>query len=84
MSTVRRIAMASLLITGWTGLGCVLWAFIAPGEEEILEMRRQETKLHPAKMAEIRQQNELIMKALKAAAETNENVAARKSPWSSR
>ncbi|CAI9590439.1 unnamed protein product, partial [Staurois parvus] len=60
MSTAGRIAKASLVVLGWTGLGCVLWAVMAPGKEQILEMRRQEAKLHPAKMAEIHLQNERI------------------------
>ncbi|XP_018429364.1 PREDICTED: ubiquinol-cytochrome-c reductase complex assembly factor 3-like [Nanorana parkeri] len=75
--------MSSLAVLSWTGLGCLLWAFMAQPQERLLEMRRQEERLHPAKMAEMRQQNELILKALKDAAETTENVA-RKSPWSSR
>ncbi|KAM9319967.1 ubiquinol-cytochrome-c reductase complex assembly factor 3 [Gastrophryne carolinensis] len=83
MSTARRIVLATMAVAGWTGLGCLLWALVAPSQDRLLEMRKNEAKEHPARMAEMRQQNELILKVLKEAAETTENVAS-KPTWNSR
>ncbi|XP_068123744.1 ubiquinol-cytochrome-c reductase complex assembly factor 3 [Hyperolius riggenbachi] len=83
MSTLVRIAVATLSLAGFTGVGCLLWALMVPSHEQVLEMRKQAIKEDPAMMAERLRQNELIMKVLKEAAETNVNVAS-KSSWISK
>ncbi|XP_039552589.1 distal membrane-arm assembly complex protein 1 isoform X1 [Passer montanus] len=61
-------------------LGLLLWVAIAGGEQE----RQQTLKAQPgadATLAQRRRHNELIMAALREAAETDENVAQRAVPW---
>ncbi|XP_073519850.1 ubiquinol-cytochrome-c reductase complex assembly factor 3 [Phyllobates terribilis] len=83
MSVAYKLVVGSLAIAGCTGFGCLLWSFMAPKQEELLEMRRKATKENPAMMAELRRQNEMVLKVLKEAAETNVNVAS-KPQWNSR
>ncbi|XP_041275811.1 ubiquinol-cytochrome-c reductase complex assembly factor 3-like isoform X1 [Onychostruthus taczanowskii] len=61
-------------------LGLLLWVAIAGGEHE----RQQTLKGQPgadAALAQRRRHNELIMAALREAAETDDNVAHRGVPW---
>ncbi|XP_033367669.1 ubiquinol-cytochrome-c reductase complex assembly factor 3-like [Parus major] len=62
-------------------LGLLLWVAMAGGEQE----RQQTLKAQPggdtASLAQRRRHNELIMAALREAAETDENVAQRRVPW---
>ncbi|XP_074915608.1 ubiquinol-cytochrome-c reductase complex assembly factor 3 [Buteo buteo] len=78
--SARRWALALARGSVPVGLGLLLWAAVGAGEE-----RRQETlKALPEVQAELgtrRRQNELIMAALREAAETDENVARRPVPW---
>ncbi|XP_075118957.1 ubiquinol-cytochrome-c reductase complex assembly factor 3 [Leptodactylus fuscus] len=83
MSTAYRILVGSLAVAGCTGLGCLLWSFIAPNQDQLAEMRRKEIKENPAMMEELRSQNEMVFKVLKDAANTNVNIT-HKSQWSSR
>lgn len=63
------------------GLGLLLWVAIAGGEQE----RQQTLKAQPggdlATLAQRRRHNELIMTALRDAAQTEDNVAQRQVPW---
>ncbi|KAG8585795.1 hypothetical protein GDO81_005154 [Engystomops pustulosus] len=83
MSAAYRIAIGSLAIAGWTGLGCLLWAFMAPTQDRLLEMRAKELKENPARMAELRSQNERVLKVLKDAAQTKVNIT-HNPQWNSR
>ncbi|XP_066445103.1 ubiquinol-cytochrome-c reductase complex assembly factor 3-like [Eleutherodactylus coqui] len=83
MSTAYRLVVGSLWLAGCTGLGCLLWSFMAPKQEQLLEMRMKEMKVNPAMMAELRAQNEIVLQALKEAAETNVNIT-NKPQWRSR
>ncbi|XP_075190532.1 ubiquinol-cytochrome-c reductase complex assembly factor 3-like [Anomaloglossus baeobatrachus] len=83
MSFVYKLAVGSLAVAGWTGLGCLLWSFMAPKQNELLEMRKKAMKENPAMMADLRSQNEMVLKVLKDAAETKVNVAS-KPHWNSR
>ncbi|XP_075706310.1 ubiquinol-cytochrome-c reductase complex assembly factor 3 [Rhinoderma darwinii] len=83
MSAAYKIVVGSLAIAGWTGLGCLLWAFIAPKQDRLLEMRMKEMTENPERMAEIRSQNEMMLKVLKDAAETKVNIT-NKPQWNSR
>ncbi|XP_077153639.1 ubiquinol-cytochrome-c reductase complex assembly factor 3 [Ranitomeya variabilis] len=77
MSAAYKLVVGSLALAGWTGLGLFLWSVMAPKEDELLEMRRKATKENPAMMAELRSQNEMVLKVLKDAAETKVNVASK-------
>ncbi|XP_072736822.1 ubiquinol-cytochrome-c reductase complex assembly factor 3 [Ciconia boyciana] len=81
MEAVRRWARALARGAVPVGLGLLLWAAVGAGEQ-----RRQETlKALPEVTAELlaqrRRHNELVMAALREAAETDENVARRPVPW---
>ncbi|MEE6471417.1 hypothetical protein FKM82_009268 [Ascaphus truei] len=75
METVGRIVKATLLLGAFTGVGGILWVLVAPGEQRRKEMGMHFPEANPAKMAEVRRRNELVMKVIKEAAETNKNVA---------
>ncbi|KAM4701413.1 ubiquinol-cytochrome-c reductase complex assembly factor 3 [Discoglossus pictus] len=82
MDTVRKVVSATLLLGAFAGVGGILWTLVVPGDERIQEMRRDLPEANPARLAEVRKRNELVLQAIKEAAETNENVA-RRPPWSS-
>ncbi|XP_025037970.1 ubiquinol-cytochrome-c reductase complex assembly factor 3 [Pelodiscus sinensis] len=79
MEFLRRLVLGSLVVAGTTGVGVGILALIAPREQRRLEELQETTPLHWAKR---RHQNELVMAAIKEAAETDENVARRPTPWS--
>ncbi|XP_073419587.1 ubiquinol-cytochrome-c reductase complex assembly factor 3 [Dendrobates tinctorius] len=83
MSAAYKLLVGSLALAGWTGLGVFLWSVMAPKQEELLEMRRKATKENPAMMADLRSQNEMVLKVLKDAAETKVNIAS-KPNWNSK
>ncbi|XP_053311589.1 ubiquinol-cytochrome-c reductase complex assembly factor 3-like [Spea bombifrons] len=82
METVRRVIISTLTIGAFGGVGAVLWLLVAPNEQRRLEMRKNFPEANPAVMAEVRKRNELVLQAIKEAAETNDNVS-RKPPWGS-
>ncbi|NXD89108.1 UQCC3 factor, partial [Halcyon senegalensis] len=63
------------------GLGLLLWAAIGAGEEQRQETLKALPEGNPELLAQRRLHNELIMAALREAAETDENVARRPVPW---
>ncbi|XP_056416046.1 ubiquinol-cytochrome-c reductase complex assembly factor 3-like [Hyla sarda] len=83
MSALYKIVAGSLAVAGWTGLGCLLWSFMAPKQDQLIEMRMKETRENPARMAELRSQNEMVLKVLKESAETKVNIAS-KPKWNAR
>ncbi|NXE99952.1 UQCC3 factor, partial [Menura novaehollandiae] len=62
-------------------LGLLLWVAVAGGEQDRLKTLKAQPEANPASLAERRRHNELIMAALRQAAETDENVARRPVPW---
>ncbi|KAG6938027.1 ubiquinol-cytochrome c reductase complex assembly factor 3 [Chelydra serpentina] len=83
MEFLRRLVLGGLMVAGTTGLGVVAWALATPREQRRREIAKELQETNPLHWAERRHQNELVMAAIKEAAETNENVARRPSPtWS--
>ncbi|XP_065264223.1 ubiquinol-cytochrome-c reductase complex assembly factor 3-like [Emys orbicularis] len=83
MELLRRLVLGSLMVAGTTGLGVGVWALATPREERRREIAKELPETNPLRWAERRHQNELVMAAIKEAAETNENVARRSSSdWS--
>ncbi|KAM7028193.1 ubiquinol-cytochrome-c reductase complex assembly factor 3 [Acridotheres tristis] len=62
-------------------LGLLLWVAIAGGEQERLQTLKAQPGGDPASLAQRRRHNELIMMALREAAQTEDNVAQRQVPW---
>ncbi|NXA16676.1 UQCC3 factor, partial [Sapayoa aenigma] len=81
MAAARRWALALARASVPVALGLLLWVAMAGGEQD----RQQTLKALPEASPEIldqrRRHNELIMAALREAAETDENVARRAVPW---
>ncbi|NXY91007.1 UQCC3 factor, partial [Alcedo cyanopectus] len=73
----RALARGSVPV----GLGLLLWAVIGAGEERRQETLKALPEVNPEVLAQRRLHNELIMAALREAAETDENVARRPVPW---
>ncbi|XP_053824075.1 ubiquinol-cytochrome-c reductase complex assembly factor 3-like [Vidua chalybeata] len=63
------------------GLGLLLWAALAGGEQERQQPLKGRAGADAATLAHRRRHNELIMAALREAAETDDNVAQRGVPW---
>ncbi|XP_073208224.1 ubiquinol-cytochrome-c reductase complex assembly factor 3 [Lepidochelys kempii] len=83
MEFLRRLLLGSLMVAATTGLGVGVWALVTPREPRRREIAKELPETNPLRWAERRHQNELVMAAIKEAAETNENVARRPSPaWS--
>ncbi|XP_037982546.1 ubiquinol-cytochrome-c reductase complex assembly factor 3-like [Motacilla alba alba] len=62
-------------------LGLLLWVAIAGGEQERQHSLKGKPGADTANLAQRRRHNELIMTALREAAQTDENVAYRGVPW---
>ncbi|NXY26993.1 UQCC3 factor, partial [Atrichornis clamosus] len=62
-------------------LGLLLWVAVADGEQNRLETLKAQPEESPAGLAQRRRNNELMIAALREAAETDENVARRPVPW---
>ncbi|NXM88756.1 UQCC3 factor, partial [Oenanthe oenanthe] len=62
-------------------LGVMLYVAIAGGEQERQQTLKAQPEGSAAILAERRRHNELIMMALREAAQTDENVAQRQVPW---
>ncbi|NWI43573.1 UQCC3 factor, partial [Picathartes gymnocephalus] len=81
MAVDRRWPLALFRGAVPVALGLLLWVAMAGGEQE----RQQTLKARPgsdaASLAQRRRHNELIMAALREAAETDDNVAQRGAPW---
>ncbi|TFJ97573.1 leucine-rich repeat-containing protein 56 [Platysternon megacephalum] len=77
MELLRRLVLGSLMVAGTTGLGVGAWALATPREQRMREIAKELPETNPLRRAEKRRQNELVMAAIKEAAETNENVARR-------
>ncbi|NXU18543.1 UQCC3 factor, partial [Pardalotus punctatus] len=63
------------------GLGLLLWVAMAGGEEERQKTLKAQPGADAASLAQRRRHNELIMAALREAADTDDNVAQRRVPW---
>ncbi|NXM29232.1 UQCC3 factor, partial [Oxyruncus cristatus] len=62
-------------------LGLLFWVAVAGSEQDRLNTLKGLPEANPEVLAQRRRQNELIMAALREAAETDENVARRPVPW---
>ncbi|NWQ72574.1 UQCC3 factor, partial [Neopipo cinnamomea] len=62
-------------------LGLLLWVAVAGGEHDRLDTLKALPEANADVLAQRRRHNELIMAALREAAETDENVARRPVPW---
>ncbi|XP_017695634.1 PREDICTED: ubiquinol-cytochrome-c reductase complex assembly factor 3-like [Lepidothrix coronata] len=62
-------------------LGLFFWVAMAGGERDRLDSLKALPEANSQVLAERRRHNELIMAALREAAETDENVARRPVPW---
>ncbi|NWR40625.1 UQCC3 factor, partial [Tachuris rubrigastra] len=62
-------------------LGLLLWAAVAGGERDRLETLKALPEANREVLAQRRRHNELILAALREAAETDDNVALRRVPW---
>ncbi|NXS33377.1 UQCC3 factor, partial [Pomatostomus ruficeps] len=63
------------------GLGLLLWVAMAGDERDRQETLKAQPEANAASSAHRRRHNELIMAALREAAQTDENVAQRRVPW---
>ncbi|XP_053908481.1 ubiquinol-cytochrome-c reductase complex assembly factor 3-like [Cuculus canorus] len=74
---VVAVARAALPV----GAGLGLWAAVGAGEPRRQEALKALPEVTSELLAQRRRHNELIMAALREAAETEENVARRAVPW---
>ncbi|NWS65194.1 UQCC3 factor, partial [Chunga burmeisteri] len=81
MAAVRRWALALARGAVPVGLGLLLWAVMGAGEQQRQEAVKALPEVSAELLAQRRRHNELIMAALREAAETDENVARRPVPW---
>ncbi|NXH10014.1 UQCC3 factor, partial [Bucco capensis] len=81
MESARRWALALARGSIPVALGLLLWVAVGKGEEQRQETLKALPEVNAEFLAERRKHNELIMAALKEAAETQENVARRPVPW---
>ncbi|GAB0202037.1 ubiquinol-cytochrome-c reductase complex assembly factor 3-like [Grus japonensis] len=81
MAAARRWALALARGAVPVALGLLLWAAVGAGEERRQETLKALPEVNPEVLAERRRHNQLIMAALREAAETDENVARRPVPW---
>ncbi|XP_063281344.1 ubiquinol-cytochrome-c reductase complex assembly factor 3-like [Prinia subflava] len=62
-------------------LGLLLWVAVGSGEQERLQTLKGHPGAEPGGSTYRQRHNELLMAALREAAETDENVAQRRVPW---
>ncbi|NXR46013.1 UQCC3 factor, partial [Hippolais icterina] len=81
MALDPRWPLALLRGAAPVALGLLLWVAMAGGEQERQQTLKGPPGAEGGRMTERRRHNELIMAALREAAETDENVAQRRVPW---
>ncbi|NWT49449.1 UQCC3 factor, partial [Rissa tridactyla] len=81
MEAARRWARALLRGAVPVAAGLLLWVAVGAGEERRQQTLKALPEVSPELLAQRRRQNELVMAALREAAETDENVARRPVPW---
>ncbi|NXF14343.1 UQCC3 factor, partial [Smithornis capensis] len=81
MAAARRWALALARGAVPVALGLLLWVVMAWGEQDRQRILKELPENNPEALARRRRHNELIMAALREAAETDENVARRAVPW---
>ncbi|NXJ72942.1 UQCC3 factor, partial [Rostratula benghalensis] len=81
MAAARRWALALLRGSVPVAAGYLLWVAVGAGEERRRETLKALPEVSPELLAQRRRQNELVMAALREAAETDDNVARRPVPW---
>ncbi|NXX27695.1 UQCC3 factor, partial [Nicator chloris] len=81
MAVDRRLPLALLRGAAPVALGLLLWVAMAGGEQERQQTLKAQPRADAASLTQRRRHNELIMTALREAAETDDNVAQRRVPW---
>ncbi|XP_014818098.1 PREDICTED: ubiquinol-cytochrome-c reductase complex assembly factor 3-like [Calidris pugnax] len=81
MEAARRWARALLRGSVPVGAGLLLWVAVGAGEERRHETLKALPEVSPELLAQRRRHNELVMAALREAAQTDDNVARRPVPW---
>ncbi|NXP83512.1 UQCC3 factor, partial [Ramphastos sulfuratus] len=81
MDAARRWARALLWGSLPVAVGLLLWTAVGAGEEQRKKTLKELPEVSAEYLAQRRHHNELIMAALREAAETDENVARRPVPW---
>lgn len=81
MALDRRWPLALARSAVPVALGLLLWVAIAGGEPERQQTLKGRHGADAASLEQRRRHNELIMAALREAAETDDNVAHRGVPW---
>ncbi|NXU04058.1 UQCC3 factor, partial [Buphagus erythrorhynchus] len=81
MAVDRRWPLALFRGAVPVALGLLLWVAVAGGEHERQQTLKAQPAGDPASLAQRRRHNELIMMALREAAQTEDNVAQRQVPW---
>ncbi|NXV53393.1 UQCC3 factor, partial [Uria aalge] len=81
MEAARRWARALLRGAAPVAAGLLLWVAVGAGEERRQQTLKALPEVNPELLEQRRRQNELVMAALREAAETEENVARRPVPW---
>ncbi|XP_074424117.1 ubiquinol-cytochrome-c reductase complex assembly factor 3 isoform X2 [Larus michahellis] len=81
MEAARHWARALLRGAVPVAAGLLLWVAVGAGEERRQQTLKALPEVSPELLAQRRRQNELVMAALREAAETDENVARRPVPW---
>ncbi|NXI39205.1 UQCC3 factor, partial [Galbula dea] len=81
MESARRWALALARGSLPVGVGLLLWFAVGTGEQQRQETLKALPEVTPEYLAQRRKDNELIMAALREAAETDENVARWPVPW---
>ncbi|NXQ54125.1 UQCC3 factor, partial [Anthoscopus minutus] len=81
MALDRRWPLALFRGAAPVALGLLLWVAMAGGEQERQQMLKAQPGADAASLAQRRRHNELIMGALREAAQTDDNVAQRQAPW---
>ncbi|NXB06846.1 UQCC3 factor, partial [Cnemophilus loriae] len=81
MAVDRRWPLALVRGAVPVALGLLFWVAMAGGEQERQQTLMAQPGADAATLAQRRRHNEVIMAALREAAETDENVAQRQVPW---
>ncbi|XP_062454865.1 ubiquinol-cytochrome-c reductase complex assembly factor 3 [Rhea pennata] len=81
MEAVRLWGRALVRGAAPVGLGLLLWFAVGTGEQRRQDTLKALPEGSPQVLAQRRLHNELVMAALREAAETDENVARRPVPW---
>ncbi|XP_035391621.1 ubiquinol-cytochrome-c reductase complex assembly factor 3 [Electrophorus electricus] len=72
-----RTILASVAMVATLASGFGMWLVISLGNEKNMELHKHLLESNPVRMKEHRERNELILRVLQEAAETDENITRR-------